>query len=183
MRSKTVSSTRTEMSEVMQPNDANFLNKVFGGAILSLIDLCAYATSSRFAEGICVTASFDRVDFHEPINVGELVSLVGLVTYVGRTSVETTIEIFAQNLFNGEKRHTNTARVTMVALDEALKPKAVPRLICETRDEKIHFLEGRLRRELRGKQREDLNRMAASYYDLSDEQLDEMMNREKLIAS
>ena len=81
------------MSEVMQPQDANFLGKVFGGAILAKIDLCAYATSSRFAGTICVTASFDRVDFHEPIEVGDLVTFVGHVSYVGRTSVEVTIEI------------------------------------------------------------------------------------------
>ncbi len=83
---RTTSSTRTEMSEVMQPQDANFLGKVFGGAILAKIDLCAYATSSRFAGTICVTASFDRVDFHEPIEVGELVTFVGVVSYVGSTS-------------------------------------------------------------------------------------------------
>lgn len=181
MEAKTVSSTRTEMSEVMQPNDANFLNKVFGGTILSLIDLCAYATSSRFAGGICVTASFDRVDFHEPIDVGELVSMIGYVTYVGRTSVETTIEVFAQNVFTGNKRHTNTARVTMVAMDENLKPKAVPKLICETRDEKIQFLEGRVRRELRGLQREELKRIAAQYYEASDSELDELLVTDKLI--
>ncbi len=181
MEPKTVASTRTEMSEVMQPNHANFLNKVFGGAILSLIDLCAYATSSRFAGGICVTASFDRVDFHEPIDVGELVSCVGYVTYVGRTSVETTIEIFAQNVFTGVKRHTNTARVTMVALDGDMKPRPVPRLICETREEKITFLEGRLRRELRGRQREEREMIAANFYKASDADLNRLMEMDSLI--
>src|ERR1700690_1438117 len=120
------------MSEVMQPQAANFLGKVFGGSILAKIDLCAYATASRFAGGICVTASFDRVDFHEPINVGELVTLISHVTYVGRTSLEMTIEVYAENLFTGTRRHTNTARVTMVHLDQNLKPQQVPRLICET---------------------------------------------------
>ena len=181
MEPKTVASTRTEMSEVMQPNHANFLNKVFGGAILSLIDLCAYATSSRFAGGICVTASFDRVDFHEPIDVGELVSCVGYVTYVGRTSVETTIEIFAQNVFTGVKRHTNTARVTMVALDGDMKPRPVPRLICETREEKITFLEGRLRRELRGRQREEREMIAANFYKASEADLNRLMEMDSLI--
>lgn len=174
MEAKTVSSTRTEMSEVMQPNDANFVNKVFGGTILSLIDLCAYATSSRFAGGLCVTASFDRVDFHSPIDVGELVTMIGYVTYVGRTSLETTIEVYAEKLFTGEKRHTNTARVTMVALDENLKPRPVPRLVFETREEKVRFLEGRLRRELRARQREELERVAGAYRDASEEELDRL---------
>jgi acyl-CoA hydrolase len=180
-QAKTVSSSRTEMSEVMQPNDANFLGKVFGGTILGLIDLCAYATSSRFAGGICVTASFDRVDFHEPIDVGELVTLIGHVTYVGRTSVETTIEVFAENLFTGHKRHTNTARVTMVGLDENLKPKAVPRLICETRDEKIRFLEGRLRRELRSRQNEERERLARTFRSATDTELDGLIGAGSLL--
>jgi acyl-CoA hydrolase len=170
------------MSEVMQPNDANFLNKVFGGTILSLIDLCAYAVSSRYAGGICVTASFDRVDFHEPINVGELVTMIGHVTYVGRTSLETTIEVYAENLFTGIKRHTNTARVTTVALDESMKPKEVPRLICESREEKIRFLEGRLRRELRSKQVEERDRISAEFATASDAELDELMVAASLLA-
>jgi acyl-CoA hydrolase len=178
---KTVASTRTEMSEVMQPNDANFVRKVFGGAILSLIDLCAYATSSKFAGGICVTASFDRVDFLEPIDVGELVTLIGYVTYVGRTSVETTIDVYAENLFTGNKRHTNTARVTMVALDEAMRPRPVPRLLCETREEKVRFLEGRLRRELRTRQADERERLFRSYRELGDSELDRLLESESLL--
>jgi len=174
-QAKTVSSSRAEMSVVMQPEQANFVGKVFGGAILSQIDLCAYASSSRFAGGICVTASFDRVDFHEPINVGELVTLIGHVTYVGRTSLETTIEVYAENLFTAVRRHTKTARVTMVHLDQDLKPKQVPHLICETRDDKIRFLEGKLRRELRSVQREEQLRIAAGFKSASDEKLDELM--------
>lgn len=166
----------------MQPNDANFVGKVFGGTILGLIDLCAYATTSRFAGGICVTASFDRVDFHEPIDVGELVTLIGHVTYVGRTSLEATIEVFAENLFTGVRRHTNTARVTMVAIDENMRPKPVPRLICETREEKIRFLEGRLRRELRSKQREELERPAQQFREASDNELDRLMGLPTLLA-
>ena len=178
---KTVASTRVEMSEVMEPQHANFVGKIFGGTILSLVDLCAYATSSRFAGGICVTASVDRVDFHNPIDVGELVSLVGHVTYVGRTSVETTIEVFAENIFTGVKRHTNTARVTMVALDENERPREVPRLVCETREDKLRFLEGRLRRELRTKQREERERVFAGFREASDEELDQLMAAESLL--
>jgi acyl-CoA hydrolase len=178
---KTVASTRIEMSEVMQPQHANFVGKVFGGSILSLIDLCAYATTSRFAGGICVTASFDRVDFHEPINVGELVTLIGHVTYVGRTSLEATIEVYAENLFTRNKRHTNTARVTMVGLDEHLKPREVPRLICETREEKIGYLQGRLRKELRGKQSEERERMEDDFRNAKDEELDRLLASESLL--
>src|SRR5256885_16968458 len=112
MDSKTVASTRVDMSEVMTPGEANFLGNVFGGVILSKMDLCAYVTASRFSGEICVTASIDRVDFHEPIEVGEVVKMTGFVTYVGRTSVEVTIEVYAENIFKNTRRHTNTARIT-----------------------------------------------------------------------
>lgn len=80
---KTVTETRTKLAQIMTPNDANVLGKVFGGSILAMIDLTASATSQKFAGTICVTAAFDRVDFHEPIEVGNLVSMVGTVTLRG----------------------------------------------------------------------------------------------------
>ncbi|HVL38301.1 MAG TPA: acyl-CoA thioesterase [Fimbriimonadaceae bacterium] len=179
MSAKTVSSTLTTMSEIMQPGDANFLGKVFGGRLLSLIDLCAYTTASRFAESVTVTASFDRVDFHEPIEVGEVLTLQGLVSYVGRTSVEVTIEVFAEDIFKGVRRHTNTARVTMVALKDN-RPTEVPRLICETREDKIRYLEGKLRRELRTKQREERDRLSAEFGVASEEELDRLLALERI---
>lgn len=175
MTAKTVASTHVEMSEVMTPNDANFLGKVFGGSILSKVDLCAYVTASRFSGEICVTASIDRVDFHEPIEVGEVVSLTGVVSYVGRTSVEVTIEVHAENIFKHTRRHTNTARITTVALKDG-KPVEVPRLICETRDEKIRFLEGKLRREMRSQHKADYDLVAEKLRNATELQLDEMMN-------
>ena len=171
MLAKTVASTRVEMAEIMEPQHANFLGKVFGGTILAKIDLCAYAVSSRFAGMICVTASVDRVDFHEPIEVGEMVTLIGLASYVGRTSVEVTIEIHAENLMTGVKRHTNTARVNMVGIRDG-KPAEVPRLICETREDKVRFLEGRIRRELSKKQADERNLTFDNLRGASDEQLD-----------
>ncbi len=173
---KTVASTRIEMAQVVTPNDANFLGKAFGGAILSMIDLAAYATASKFAETICVTASIDRVDFHSPIEVGDIVTLIGTVTYVGRSSVEVTIDVFAQAISAGSQRHTNTARVTMVALKDG-QPTEVPRLVCESREDKIRFLEGKLRRELRAGQQAEFERIAQSFREATDETLDEMLAR------
>jgi acyl-CoA hydrolase len=167
------------MSEVMQPQDANFMGKVFGGAILAKIDLCAYVTSSRFAGTVCVTASFDRVDFHDAIEVGELVIFIGHVSYVGRTSVEITIEIYSENVVLGITRHTNTARVTMVALKDG-KPQVVPRLICETRDDKIRFLEGKLRREFRALRIEERAKIHTKFNSSTDDELDQMLSAESL---
>lgn len=179
MAAKTVSSTRTIMSEIMTPNDANFLGKVFGGRLLALLDLCAYTTAARFAGEACVTASFDRVDFHEPIEVGEVVTIEGMISYVGRSSVEVTLEVHAENILKGEKRHTNTARVTMVAIRDG-RPVEVPRLICETREDKIHFLQGRLRRELQNKQKVERERILGGYTNATDEELDFFLTQEKL---
>lgn len=175
MEPKRVSETRVELAQIMEPNDANFLGKVFGGSILAMIDLCAYATSTRFAGRVCVTASFDRVDFHSPIDVGDLVTMSGTVTYAGRTSVEVTIEIYSENLRTAVKRHTNTARVTMVAIGEDLKPTPVPGLVCESREDKVGFLEGRLRREVRGKRLAEFEAVSDRIERATDAELDAML--------
>lgn len=179
---KTVASTRVEMSEVMTPGHANFLGKVFGGSILSFLDLCAYTTASRFAENVCVTASFDRVDFHQPIEVGEFVTFVGTVTYAGRTSVEVTIEVYAEDILRHVRRHTNTARVTMVAIKDD-RPCPVPALAFESREEKVHFLEGRLRRELRAAQSTEFESFAAMFRDADEERLDRLMGEPSLMGA
>lgn len=168
------------MSELMTPNDANFLGKVFGGRLLSLIDLCAYTTAARFAGEVCVTASFDRVDFHEPIEVAEVVTLEGHVSYAGRTSVEVTIEVFAENILKNIRRHTNTARVTMVAIRDN-RPTPVPQLVCETREDKVRFLEGKLRKELRLKNQQARMRITDEYAAASDAELDVLLARDRLI--
>lgn len=180
MEPKTVSSSRVILSEVVEPNEANFLGKAFGGAILAKIDLCAYACASKYAGTIAVTASFDRVDFHEPIEVGELVSMEGTITYVGRTSMEVTIEIYADNILLGTRRHTNTARVTMVGLRDG-KPCAVPKLVCETRDDRLRFLQGRLRRETRVAHRAEFDSMSQKLQSLSDVQLDDLIAADALV--
>ncbi len=176
---KTVASTKTLLSELIEPGDANYLGKAFGGAILSKIDLCAYATASRFAGTICVTASFDRVDFHAPIEVGELVSLEGRVTYAGKTSVEVTIEISSQNVMTGEVRHTNTARVTMVALRGGAKAD-VPRLLPESREERLDYLEARLRREARARLAAEREELRAQLGGASADQIEEWMRAERV---
>jgi acyl-CoA hydrolase len=182
LAAKTVASTRVEMSEVMTPGHANFLGKVFGGSILGLLDLCAYTTASRFAGNVCVTASFDRVDFHEPIEVGEFVTFVGTVTYAGRTSVEVTIEVFAEDILRRTRRHTNTARVTMVALKDN-RPTTVPKLLFESSAEKVRFLEGRLRRELRSEHATEFESVAQMFRHADEAKLDALMATPSLLSA
>ncbi|QYK52440.1 MAG: acyl-CoA thioesterase [Fimbriimonadaceae bacterium] len=180
MQAKRVAETEVRMAQVMTPNDANVLGKVFGGSILALIDLTASATSSKFAGRICVTAAFDRVDFLEPVEIGELVELDGFVSYVGRTSVEVTISVHATRLVTGARRHVNTARVTMVAVEDG-KPVEVPRLICETREEKLRFLAGKLRRELRVERTADMTALTKQIEGLSESELDNLLGSKERI--
>jgi acyl-CoA hydrolase len=169
--SKKVSETFVRMAQIMTPNDANVLGKVFGGSLLSFIDLTASACATKYAGHVGVTASFDRVDFHEPIEIGELVEAEAHISFVGRTSMEVTIEVYATRLTEGLRRHTNTARVTMVALGEG-KPIVVPRLICETKEDKVRFLFGKIRRELRMSRLAELKALMDRLSSSSDGDLD-----------
>ncbi|MBL8047852.1 MAG: acyl-CoA thioesterase [Chthonomonas sp.] len=174
MTGKTVTQTRSTLTQVVEPGHANFLGKMFGGALLSFIDLAAYTTASKFAGNICVTASFDRVDFHEPIEVGEVITLDGWVSYAGRTSVEVTIDVTSENILTGVRRETNQARVTMVAIKDG-RPTPVPELVCETHDERLQYLRGKLRKERRFASRAEFDAICKRLEGLSQPQIEELM--------
>ncbi|WP_090341491.1 acyl-CoA thioesterase [Dyadobacter koreensis] len=135
----------------MIPSYANFGGKIHGGILLSLIDKVAYACASRHAATYCVTVSVDGVDFLKPVEVGDLVSLMASVNYVGRTSLVIGIKVIAENVRNGIQRHTNTSYVTMVAKGDDDKPAVVPPLLLESEADARRFLEAMKRRELREK--------------------------------
>src|SRR5574341_2047033 len=137
--SKNISHSRTIMSQLMMPNDANQMGTIHGGVILSIADKVAYVCACRHADSYCVTASVDRVSFDSPIKVGQLVTFEATIRYVGRTSMEVGIDIFAEDLLTRIKTHTNTCYFTMVAIDQSGRPKPVPQLVLETDDEKKRF--------------------------------------------
>ena len=149
MQAKTVSESRTEMSQLMLPQYANFAGTVYGGAIIYIADGVAYVCAARHAGPNCVTVSVDRVDFHEPIRIGELVTFLASVNFVGRSSMEIWIKIFSEDLKTGKKRHTNSCYFTMVCLSDKGRPIEVPRLIPETEDEKRRYRHGEERRKAR----------------------------------
>jgi acyl-CoA hydrolase len=93
----------------------------------------------RHAGGPAVTASIDRVDFKERIPVGALVTCVATVDYVGNSSMDITVEVYAEKISTGERRHTNTAHVVFVAIDADGKPRRVPRLVPETDEERARY--------------------------------------------
>lgn len=139
MAYKTVSASKTTITELMIPSYANFGGKIHGGILLSLMDKVAFACASKHAGGYCVTVSVDTVDFMQPIEVGELVSLNASVHYVGKSSMLIGINVVAENVTESTVRNTNTSFFTMVAKDKSDKPKEVPGLILETEEEVKRF--------------------------------------------
>ena len=117
------------MTVLMTPDMSNFAGSVHGGALLKLLDQVAYACASRYAASYVVTLSVDRVLFHEPIRVGELVSFSASVNYTGRTSMEVGIRVDAQDIRTGTSRHANSCYFTMVAVDDSGRPRAIPPLV------------------------------------------------------
>jgi len=140
--------SQTTITELMIPSYANFGGKIHGGILLSLIDKVAYACASKHAGAYCVTVSVDDVDFLQPVEVGELVSLHASVNYVGQTSLVVGIKVVSENVKEGSVKHTNTSYVTMVAKNDDNKPTFVPPLILESHEEVRRFVEAMKRREL-----------------------------------
>lgn len=146
---KTVSQSRTEMSQLMLPQHANMAGFVYGGTILFVADSVAYVCAARHAGANCVTASVDKVDFREPIRIGDFVTFLASVNYTGRASMEIGIKIYAEDFKTGVKRHTNSCYFTMVHLDDTGRPKEVPCIVPETEDERRRYAEAKKRREAR----------------------------------
>jgi acyl-CoA hydrolase len=142
------------MSELMMPNMANNLGHVFGGVILSLVDRVAAVAAIRHSRLPCVTVSVDRVDFHEPIHLGELVMAHASVNFVGRTSMEVGVRIEAENLVTGRRRHTNSCYVTFVAIDGNGRPTPVAPLALATEEDRRRNTAAAARRRRRLEERQ-----------------------------
>ena len=146
--------TQHESSSLMLPPDANNLGNVFGGVVMALVDKTAAVAAIRHARSTCVTASIDRVDFREPIHLGDLVVLKASVNYVGRTSMEIGVRVEAEDLITGERRHTNSCYLTFVAVDDHGCPKEVPELVPESESEKRRYAAAVDRRRRRLEERD-----------------------------
>src|ERR1700712_715618 len=116
------------MTVLMPPDMANFSGNVHGGSILKLLDQVAYARAARYAGRYVVTLSVDQVMFREAIHVGELVAFLASVNHTGTSSMEIGIKVIAEDILTQQARHANSCFFTMVALDDARKPVAVPPL-------------------------------------------------------
>jgi len=150
VRGKPVSASRSEMAEVVLPAQTNALGKLLGGHVMHLVDIAAAMAAERHANCYAVTASVDHIDFRNPVSLGEIVILKSQVNRVFRTSLEVGVEVFSENVLTGERKHTTTAYVTFVAIDEHTHlPKMVPPLLLRTAEEKRRYREAGERRKAR----------------------------------
>lgn len=150
LKGKLVSASRSEMTEIVLPAQTNPLGKLLGGHVMHLVDMAAAMAAHRHSNCYVVTASVDYIDFRNPVNLGELVILTSQVNRVFHTSLEVGVEVHSENVLTGEKKHTTTAYVTFVAIDEyTLKPKPVAPLIVRTAEERRRFREAGERRKVR----------------------------------
>jgi len=145
---KPVRASHTTITELMIPSYANFGGKIHGGILLSLMDKVAFACASKHAGTYCVTVSVEGVEFLQPVEVGDLVSLLASVNYVGKTSMIIGIRVIAENVRLGLVKHTNTSYFTMVAKDDNDKPTVVPPLLLEDEEEVKRFIESLRMREI-----------------------------------
>ncbi len=159
----------------MTPEWANFFGNVHGGHVLNLVDNIAYVCAARYSRTVCVTAAVDRVDFHEPIHVGELLNLEARITYVGRSSMEVEINVHAEDIPTGQVRHTNSCHLTMIALRDG-KPTPVPRLVCRTRADKARLVQAQMRRELSLRYREERDAFLRQVDAMDDSALDALID-------
>lgn len=139
MEFKTVKDSKITLSELMLPSHSNFSGKIHGGYILSLMDQIAFASASKYSGFYCVTASVDTVDFLNPIEIGELVTLKASVNYVGRSSMIVGIRVESENIQTGKVKHCNSSYFTMVAKDNEGKTAVVPGLILSNYEEVRRF--------------------------------------------
>jgi acyl-CoA hydrolase len=149
MIGRPVRESMSEMSEFALPNDANTLGTLFGGKVMSLVDLAGSLAAVRHARGPVVTASVDYMTFLHPIHIGQLVILRSQVNRVFRTSMEVGVKVFVEDLRTRDVRHTSSAYLTFVAIDKEGNRVPIPPVIPESEDEKRRYQDAGERRRQR----------------------------------
>lgn len=144
-----VGESTVEVSHIVLPSDTNALGNIFGGTLMSWVDLAAAIAASRHSRRICVTASIDGLDFLHPIRVGDIVILKAAVNYVGRSSMEVGVRVESEDPLSGKRTYAATSYLTLVALDENHRPAKVPPLILQADEEERRYKDAKKRREQR----------------------------------
>jgi acyl-CoA hydrolase len=149
VQGKPVSASEVTFARTMTQADANLVGNVHGGVIMMEVDNAAGTAAARHVGLVCVTAAIDELAFLQPVHVGDVLTVHARVNDVGRTSLEVGVRVEAEPWRGGEKRHTTSAYLVMVALDAESRPVEVPPLITETDDERRRQAQARIRREIR----------------------------------
>jgi acyl-CoA hydrolase len=147
LKGKRVKESSLSVAHFMEPQDANIAGNVHGGVIMKNIDSIAGMVAFRHARTNVVTASIERLDFFSPVFIGNLLKLSASVNMVKRTSMEVGVRVESEDLYTGEVKHTASAYLTFVSLDERHKPKEIPPLILETEEEERRNKEALERRQ------------------------------------
>lgn len=153
MTARKVSESEITMTELVLPHHTNQLGNMLGGQLMHWIDICAALSAAKQNGRICVTASVDKIDFLHPVKLGDAVTLLSSVNRVFNTSLEIGVKVFAQSFKEGTVKHTNSAYLTFVCLDEEGKPVKAIEALPETNEQKRRFNEALIRRENRLKSR------------------------------
>ena len=148
-KGRRVGDSRVTLTQAMGVTEANVLGNVHGGVIMKLCDEAGGMAAIKHARRPMVTVAVDSMSFHSPVHIGNLLTVKAEVTWVGRTSLETRLVVTSEDIVAGEVTHTNTAYYVYVALGEGGNTVEVPRLICETHEEKRLWEEGVARQALR----------------------------------
>lgn len=155
--------SETTITELMVPAYANFGGKIHGGILLSMMDKVAYACATKHTGMYCVTVSVDNVDFRQPVEVGELVSMDARINYVGKTSLVVGIRVISENVKDGISKHTNTSYFTMVAKDDEGNPYVIPELILENSLDVRRFMESIFRKYQRSSLRDSMKEIKKTF--------------------
>jgi acyl-CoA hydrolase len=156
LQPRRVSESQTQLIHWMGVLDANSAGFIHGGSVMKLCDEAAGAAAVKHSRSRVVTAGVDRMAFMTPIHVGELVTFSASVNAAWRTSMEVGVRVDAENPRTGERRHTNSAYLTMVAVDEEGHPLPVPALIAETDEQRGREAEAQVRRRNRLRERDEI---------------------------
>ena len=153
LHGKAPADSQVEMTELVLPNDTNLLGNLLGGKLMHWIDIAGALAASRHSNKVVATVAVDSLDFRHPVRMGDRIILKAKLTWTGRTSMEVTVKVYAENLKTGNTTMTNRAYLTFVALDDEGKPARVPLLYPETEEEKKDYIDAELRRNERLKRK------------------------------
>lgn len=157
---KPVCESQIEVARQMMPDDANPWGDVHGGTIMKMVDEAAGAAAIRHARCRVATAAIDYMSFLHPVHIGDLVTVRASVNDVGRTSMEVGVRVETENMLTGERHHTSSAYLVMVALDNQGHPVAIPPVLAQTDEQRRRMAAAKIRRTQRKILQAELNRSA-----------------------